>query len=92
MKKIRPIDNNSVPSNESMIKLQPAKESLEVLLTSSSISSRPDNRLLKSEPNELKASHPNENVYLSTIVDKALRDYHDLIFKEKGSQIWNISD
>ena len=36
--------------------------------------------------NELKAAHPNENVYLSTIVDNALRHYHEYIFKEKGSQ------
>ena len=36
--------------------------------------------------NELKAAHPNENVYLSTIVDKALRHYHEYIFKENGSQ------
>ena len=36
--------------------------------------------------NELKAAHPNENAYLSTIVDKALRHYHEYIFKEKGSQ------
>ena len=36
--------------------------------------------------NELKAKHPNENIYLSTIVDKALRHYHEYIFKENGSQ------
>ena len=35
--------------------------------------------------NELKAAHPDENVYLSTIVDKALNYYHKYIFEEKGS-------
>jgi len=36
--------------------------------------------------NELKAAHPYENIYLSTIVDKALNHYHKYIFEEKGSQ------
>jgi hypothetical protein len=36
--------------------------------------------------NELKAAHPDVNVYLNTIVDKALRHYHEYILKEKGSQ------
>ena len=36
--------------------------------------------------NELKAAHPDENVYLSTIVDNALSHYHKYIFEEKGSQ------
>ena len=37
--------------------------------------------------NELKSAHPNENVYLSSIVDTALCHYYDYIFKEKHSQI-----
>lgn len=36
--------------------------------------------------NELKATHPNINVYLNSIVDKAICHYYEYIFKEKGSQ------
>jgi hypothetical protein len=36
--------------------------------------------------NELKAAHPDINVYLNSIVDKAICHYHEYIFKEKGSQ------
>ena len=36
--------------------------------------------------NELKAAHPNETVYLSSIVDKALCHYYEYIFRENGSQ------
>ena len=36
--------------------------------------------------NELKAFHPDENAYLSTIIDNALCHYYDYIFKEKGHQ------
>jgi len=36
--------------------------------------------------NELKAAHPDENVYLSTIVYKALNHHHKYIFEEKDSQ------
>ena len=107
-------EDNSVLSNEPMIKPQPAQAPLEVPLTSSDHLNLVDNRTLKSESNgitppidgeyfvikrgftfrrstvrllnELKAAHPNENVYLSTIVDNALRHYHEYIFKEKGSQ------
>ena len=107
-------DNNFVVSNEPMIKVQTPKASQEVLLTSTSLNSLPDNRTLKSEANgitppidgeffeikrgftfrrstirmlnELKAADPNENVYLSTLVDKALRHYHEYIFKERGSK------
>ena len=111
-------DNNFVPSNEPMIKVESAKVSPEVLLTSSSLSNLPDNRTLKSKVNgitppidgenfeikrgftfrrstirllnELKAADPNVNVYLSTLVDKALRHYHEYIFKEKYPQNQNI--
>jgi len=107
-------ENNSVPSDEPMIKLPINKKPPEVSLNFRSSSSLPDNRTLKSEPNgitppidgeyfvikrgftfrrstvrklnELKAAHPNENVYLSTIVDRALRHYHEYVFKEKGDQ------
>lgn len=36
--------------------------------------------------NELKAAHPDINVYLNSIVDKAICHYYEYIFKEKGSQ------
>ena len=36
---------------------------------------------------ELKATHPDINVYLNSIVDKALRHYHEYIFEENGTQI-----
>jgi len=36
---------------------------------------------------ELKAAHPDINIYLNSIADKALRHYYEYIFKEKGSQI-----
>lgn len=35
--------------------------------------------------NELKAAHPDINIYLSSIVDNALRHYYSYIFGEKGS-------
>lgn len=35
---------------------------------------------------ELKAAHPDINVYLNTIVDKAINNYHDYIFNKNGSQ------
>src|SRR5471030_3095534 len=104
--------NDSILSNEPMLKAQPAKVSPEVLLTSSDLSNLPDNRLLKSKANgitppidgeyfeiksgftfrrstirllnELKAADPNENIYLNTLIDKALRHYHEYIFKEKN--------
>lgn len=31
--------------------------------------------------NKIKAEHPDENVYLSTIVDAALRHYYECVFK-----------
>ncbi|GFP76420.1 hypothetical protein [Clostridium fungisolvens] len=34
--------------------------------------------------NEIKAAHPNVNVYMNTIVDAALRHYHNYIFNENG--------
>lgn len=37
--------------------------------------------------NQLKASHPKENAYLSSIVDAALLHYYNHIFSEGGSQI-----
>ena len=36
--------------------------------------------------NELKAADPDINVYLNSIMDKALRYYHEYIFKEKNLQ------
>ena len=36
--------------------------------------------------NELKAADPDINIYLNSIVDKALRHYHEYIFKEKDSK------
>ncbi|GFZ30139.1 hypothetical protein CSC2_06650 [Clostridium zeae] len=38
--------------------------------------------------NEIKAAHPNVNVYMNTIVDAALRHYHNYIFNENGDQNW----
>ncbi|GFP77455.1 hypothetical protein [Clostridium fungisolvens] len=35
--------------------------------------------------NEIKATHPDPNAYLSTIIDTAIRKYHDYIFKEGGT-------
>jgi hypothetical protein len=35
--------------------------------------------------NEIKAAHPDPNAYLSTIIDAALKKYHDYIFKEGGT-------
>ncbi|WP_160680299.1 hypothetical protein [Clostridium sp. C8-1-8] len=35
--------------------------------------------------NEIKAAHPDPNAYLSTIIDAAIRKYHDYIFKEDGT-------
>lgn len=35
--------------------------------------------------NELKASHPNVNVYMNTIIDAAIRHYYNYIFTEGGS-------
>lgn len=35
--------------------------------------------------NEIKAAHPDPNAYLSTIIDDALRKYHDYIFNEGGT-------
>ncbi len=32
--------------------------------------------------NEIKAAHPDVNVYMNTIVDTALRNYYDFIFSE----------
>jgi hypothetical protein len=37
--------------------------------------------------NQLKASHPKENAYLSSIIDSALLHYYNHIFSEGGSQI-----
>jgi len=34
--------------------------------------------------NEIKAIHPNVNVYMNTIVDAALRNYYDYIFNKDG--------
>lgn len=36
--------------------------------------------------NKLKAAHPDENAYLSSIVDAALQHYYNHIFNEGGSQ------
>ena len=36
--------------------------------------------------NELKAADPDINIYLNSIMDKALRHYHEYIFKEKSQQ------
>lgn len=36
--------------------------------------------------NELKAAHPDVNVYMNTIVDAALRHYYNYIFHENGIQ------
>jgi len=36
--------------------------------------------------NELKAAHPNVNVYVNTIVDASIRHYYNHIFKEDGVQ------
>ena len=35
--------------------------------------------------NKLKAEHPDENVYLSTIVDEALRHYYEAVLNKVGS-------
>jgi hypothetical protein len=35
---------------------------------------------------ELKAAHPDVNVYLNTIMDAAVHHYHDYIFKQGGKQ------
>ncbi|QAA31341.1 hypothetical protein [Clostridium manihotivorum] len=35
--------------------------------------------------NEIKAAHPDPNAYLSTIIDSAIKKYHDYIFKEGGT-------
>ncbi|GKU24059.1 hypothetical protein CFOLD11_08850 [Clostridium folliculivorans] len=35
--------------------------------------------------NEIKAAHPDPNAYLSTVIDAAVRKYHDYIFKEGGN-------
>lgn len=40
--------------------------------------------LLQGLFNELKSAHPNENIYIITIVDIALRNYHEYVFKDKG--------
>jgi len=107
-------ENNSVPSNDPMIKQPPADVPPEISFDSGNQLDLLDNRTLKSQPNgitppidgeyftikrgfafrrstirllnELKAAHPDENVYLSTIVDKALSHYHKYIFEENGSQ------
>ena len=107
-------ENNSVPSNDPMIKQPPADVPPEISFDSGNQLDLLDNRTLKSQPNgitppidgeyftikrgfafrrstirllnELKAAHPDENVHLSTIVDKALSHYHKYIFEEKGSQ------
>ena len=34
--------------------------------------------------NELKAAHPNINIYLNTILDEAILHYYNYILKEKG--------
>lgn len=34
--------------------------------------------------NEIKAVHPNVNVYMNTIVDAAIRNYYDFIFNRDG--------
>lgn len=34
--------------------------------------------------NEIKAVHPNVNVYMNTIVDAAIRNYYDFIFNKDG--------
>lgn len=34
--------------------------------------------------NEIKAAHPDVNVYMNTIVDSALRHYYDYIFNNDG--------
>ncbi len=34
--------------------------------------------------NEIKAVHPNVNVYMNTIVDAAIRNYYDFIFNRNG--------
>ncbi|GFZ30392.1 hypothetical protein CSC2_09180 [Clostridium zeae] len=34
--------------------------------------------------NEIKAANPDPNAYLSTIIDAAVKKYHDYIFKEGG--------
>ena len=107
-------ENNSVPSNDPMIKQPPADVPPEISFDSGNQLDLLDNRTLKSQPNgitppidgeyftikrgfafrrstirllnELKAAHPDENLYLSTIVDKALNHYNKYIFEEKGSQ------
>ncbi|MBK1812013.1 hypothetical protein JHL18_15430 [Clostridium sp. YIM B02505] len=35
--------------------------------------------------NEIKAAHPDPNAYLSTIIDAAVKKYHEYIFKEGGN-------
>lgn len=37
--------------------------------------------------NQLKAAHPDENAYLSSIVDTALQHYYKYIFNEGGKQL-----
>jgi hypothetical protein len=37
--------------------------------------------------NQLKAAHPQENAYLSSIIDAALLHYYNHIFHEGGSQV-----
>jgi hypothetical protein len=105
-------DNNTVPSNEPMLKTKAVEPSLEV--SPAPNTKLPHNRTQRSQANgvtppiegeyfltkrgflfrkstlrklnELKAIHPNEAVYLSSIVDKALCHYYEYIFKENGSQ------
>ena len=36
--------------------------------------------------NELKSAYPDINIYLNSIMDKALRHYHEYIFKEKSQK------
>ncbi|WP_346877659.1 MULTISPECIES: hypothetical protein [unclassified Clostridium] len=39
--------------------------------------------------NEIKAVHPNVNVYMNTIVDAAIRNYYDFIFNKDGiNTLW----
>ena len=44
-------ENNSIPTNEPMLKARPAEKPIEVSLKPSSTLNLPDNRTLKSEPN-----------------------------------------
>ncbi|MBC8060599.1 MAG: hypothetical protein H7Y18_08030 [Clostridiaceae bacterium] len=41
--------------------------------------------------NELKAADPDINIYLNSIVDRALRHYYEYVIKEKDSENQNIS-